>query len=210
MGAVSTSPYSSQSISGYNSSPPSDDGAQTAANQVSWAKHTSKLSGPLKTLAEAINSSMVTAAAKGVNTDVNVSNQFSGSLALDWATATLATDSIYPTYSAALVGAESGATSDTLQYISATGVYQGALLTIKQRNATEEIVIVHATSTAATATGANIYLTGNANITLADVNRAVQLSYDSGFASGWVPVGAGGVAASQAQMEAATNLTAFV
>lgn len=192
MGAVSTTPYTSQSISGYNSSPPSDDGAQTAANQVAWSKHKTKLSDPVKTLTESVNSALVTAFAKSVNTDAGERNQISGSLALDWATATIATDAITPTWSAALVGSESGATSDTLQVISATGVYQGALLTIKQRNSTEEIVIVHATSTAATATGANIYLTGNNNITLNDVNRTVQFSYDSGFASGWVPVGEAG------------------
>lgn len=191
MGAVSTTPYTSQSISGYNSSPPTDDGAQTAANQVAWSKHKTKIGDPIKTLTESVNSALVTAFAKSVNTDAGERNQFSGSLALDWATATITTDSITPTWSAALVGSESGATSDTLQVISATGVYQGALLTIKQRHATEEIRIIHATSTAATATGANIYLPDAANITLNDVNRTLQFSYDSGFASGWVPVAEG-------------------
>lgn len=49
-------PYTSQSISGYNSSPPPDDGSQTAANKVEWAKHKEKIGDPLKTLVEAVNS----------------------------------------------------------------------------------------------------------------------------------------------------------
>lgn len=49
-------PYTSQSITGYNSSPPPDDGSQTQANKVEWAKHKEKIGDPLKALAEAINS----------------------------------------------------------------------------------------------------------------------------------------------------------
>jgi hypothetical protein len=58
---MAINPYSSQSISGYNSSPPPDDGSQTAANKVEWAKHKEKIGDPLKTLAEAINSQAVSA-----------------------------------------------------------------------------------------------------------------------------------------------------
>lgn len=50
-----TNPYDSQSISGYNSSPPADDGSEVASNQVSWAKHKDKLADPIKTLSEAID-----------------------------------------------------------------------------------------------------------------------------------------------------------
>jgi len=56
-----TNPYTSQAISGYNSSPPPDDGSQTAANKVTWAFHKTKHSDPLKTLAEAINSQALSA-----------------------------------------------------------------------------------------------------------------------------------------------------
>src|SRR3990167_2767088 len=186
MGAVSTSPYTSVSISGYDSNPPTDDGATTVANQVSWAKHKAKHSDPIKALSESINTNLVTAFAKSINTDADVRNQIAGALALDGATATIGTDVLTPTYSAVLLGSEAGATSDTLQRISATGVYQGALLYIRQRNASEEIVLVHATSTAATATDPNIYLPGNANLTLNDANQSVLLGYDSNTASGWV------------------------
>ena len=53
--------FSSQSASGYNSSPPPDDGSQTAANKITWSGIKTKLSDVLKTFIEAINSQLVTA-----------------------------------------------------------------------------------------------------------------------------------------------------
>lgn len=53
--------YGSQSQSGYNASPPSDNGAATESNKVKWSSIKTKLSDPLKTLAEAINTALVTA-----------------------------------------------------------------------------------------------------------------------------------------------------
>jgi hypothetical protein len=53
--------YSSNAESGYNASPPSDDGSTAASNRVEWSKIKSKLGDPLKTLAEAINTDLVTA-----------------------------------------------------------------------------------------------------------------------------------------------------
>ena len=47
--------FTKPTISGYNDSPPSNDGAQTASNQLGWDKHKEKLSDPVKTLAEEIN-----------------------------------------------------------------------------------------------------------------------------------------------------------
>ena len=57
-------PYTSPSISGYNSNPPSDDGSQTEANRVKWATITGKLAGPLKTFAEAVSTAVSTAFGK--------------------------------------------------------------------------------------------------------------------------------------------------
>lgn len=58
------SPYTSQSASSYNSSPPADDGSQVTANRVTWAGVKSKLADPVKTLADNINSALVTAFGK--------------------------------------------------------------------------------------------------------------------------------------------------
>jgi microcystin-dependent protein len=53
--------YSSQSTSGYNSSPPVDDGTESEANKVKWSTIKTKLADVLKTFGEAINTALVTA-----------------------------------------------------------------------------------------------------------------------------------------------------
>jgi hypothetical protein len=53
--------YSSQSTSGYNSSPPVDDGTVSEANKVKWSTIKTKLADVLKTFGEAINTALVTA-----------------------------------------------------------------------------------------------------------------------------------------------------
>lgn len=53
--------YSSVASSGYNASPPADDGSTSESNKVRWSYIKSKLGDPIKTLAEAINSALVTA-----------------------------------------------------------------------------------------------------------------------------------------------------
>lgn len=53
--------YSSQATSGYNSSPPVDDGTASEANKVKWSTIKTKLADVLKTFGEAINSALVTA-----------------------------------------------------------------------------------------------------------------------------------------------------
>jgi hypothetical protein len=58
---LAINPFTSVSITGYNSSPPPDDGSQTSANKVEWAKHKTKLADPLKTLAEGINTNAIAA-----------------------------------------------------------------------------------------------------------------------------------------------------
>lgn len=58
------SPYSSVSITGYNSNPPSDDGSQTEANRVKWATIKTKLNDPVKTRTDDINTALVAAFGK--------------------------------------------------------------------------------------------------------------------------------------------------
>lgn len=57
-------PYSSQTVTNYNSNPPPDDGSQTEANRVKWATIKTKLSDPLNTFASAINTAISTAFGK--------------------------------------------------------------------------------------------------------------------------------------------------
>lgn len=56
--------YTSQTISGYNASPPPDDGTQVTANKITWSGQKTKLADPIKTLAEAINTELVAAFGK--------------------------------------------------------------------------------------------------------------------------------------------------
>ena len=58
---MASNPYSTQTIASYNASPPPDDGSQVAANKVTWAFHKTKLADPIKTLAEAINTTVLAA-----------------------------------------------------------------------------------------------------------------------------------------------------
>lgn len=53
--------YTTNAASGFNSSPPPDDGSQQASNLVTWAKHKEKLADPVKNLADAINTDLVAA-----------------------------------------------------------------------------------------------------------------------------------------------------
>lgn len=52
--------YSTVTVSGYNSSPPADDGTQVASNQVKWSTIKTKLPDPLKTALESVNTNLVT------------------------------------------------------------------------------------------------------------------------------------------------------
>jgi len=66
--ATPANPYSSVAISGYNATPPADDGTKVDSNRVQWSKHISKIGDPVKTLAEAINTNITAAFAAIVMT----------------------------------------------------------------------------------------------------------------------------------------------
>lgn len=57
--------YVAPSISGYNATPPSDDGAATTNNRIDWSKIKTKLTDPLRNYADSI-SSAVSSAFSGV------------------------------------------------------------------------------------------------------------------------------------------------
>lgn len=66
---MADNPYTSVSISGFNSSPPSDDGAEVATNQLEWDKHLTKLGTPVKNLAEGVNTNVLAAFGALIMTD---------------------------------------------------------------------------------------------------------------------------------------------
>lgn len=57
-------PYSSVSITGYNSNPPSDDGSQVAANRVKWSTIKEKITDPVKARTDDMDTALIAAFAK--------------------------------------------------------------------------------------------------------------------------------------------------
>jgi hypothetical protein len=55
------SKYTTIAVAGFNANPPADDGSQTEANKVTWAKIKTKLGDPLNTAIEAIDDALVEA-----------------------------------------------------------------------------------------------------------------------------------------------------
>jgi len=53
--------YTTQLVSGYNASPPPDDGSTGANNLVKWSNHKTKIGDPLLNLAQGINSALLNA-----------------------------------------------------------------------------------------------------------------------------------------------------
>ncbi len=59
--ATPTNPYSSVTISGYNSSPPADDGTKVDSNRVQWSKHISKIGDPVRVLSQGVDTNVLSA-----------------------------------------------------------------------------------------------------------------------------------------------------
>ena len=157
-----TNPFTSQTISGYNATPPSNDGAKTSANQVDWDKHKTKLADPIKTLAEAINTAVLAAFAKVINTDSSEINSLAGNLAFPSASITATSDTITPVRSHHTITMTSTAT--TVRTIVPTSVTEGTILILK--SATGKDVTLRDSTT--TATAGEIKLRGATNILLSE------------------------------------------
>ena len=57
-------PYSGVSITGYKSNPPTDDGSQTEANRVKWATIKTKITDPVKTRTDDMDTALIAAFGK--------------------------------------------------------------------------------------------------------------------------------------------------
>lgn len=51
-------PFTDVTVSNYNLNPPPDDGSESSANEITWAKHKTKLADPLKTAIESLNTNI--------------------------------------------------------------------------------------------------------------------------------------------------------
>lgn len=171
---MATNPYTSQTISGYNSSPPPDDGSQVASNEITWAKHKDKLGDPVKTLAEAIDTAVVAFGNSTINTGADEDNQMTGALAFGESELTLATGSITVTRSTHNVDTEADASTDDLDTISTASVSDGAILILRANNAGRTIVVKHEAGGAG-----QIHLADAIDISLDDTEKRVFLQRQS-------------------------------
>jgi len=55
---MTTNPYTTVSVSGYNANPPDDDGSAVASNEIEWDKHKTKLGDPLNTAVTSIDTNV--------------------------------------------------------------------------------------------------------------------------------------------------------
>lgn len=158
---MANNPYTTQTISNYNNSPPPDDGTAVGSNQLSWAKHKTKLGDPIKTLSESINSETLGAFAKVINTDADESNTIAGSLAVAKDEKTISTGSVTPTRSFHTIDTEGDTATDILDTIATGSVGDGCYLKLLGENSARVVTLNHtdATSTATT----NIVLKNSAN-----------------------------------------------
>lgn len=59
-----SNPYTTVTVTNYNTSPPADDASAVASNQLFWSKHKDKLGDPLKTAIEGVNTNVLAAFAE--------------------------------------------------------------------------------------------------------------------------------------------------
>lgn len=90
------SPYTSPTLTGYNSSPPADDGSAVASNAVTWAKHIDKIGDPIKLFAQTMDTNIAAAFGKMFGNNVttlasntNIDGTYQGKLVVTSAAVTL-------------------------------------------------------------------------------------------------------------------------
>ena len=174
---MADNPYSTQTISGYNATPPADDGSQVASNQVTWAKHKTKLGDPLKTLAEAIDTACVTFGSKVINTDDAQANTVEGSIAYGSDELTISAGAITPDKSHHTVDTEADAATDNLDTINTGSVNDGCIIYLRQANAARVVTVRDDIG--------NVKLMGDHNCVL-DVNHSLMLMR---VGTDWIEIG---------------------
>ena len=198
---MATNPFTAPSISGYNSSPPPDMGEQTSANEITWAKHKTKLADPIKTLVETAITNITTMGTKVINTDANENNAMAGSLALTSSELTISAGAVTVTRSHHTIDTESDAASDDLDTLTASSVSTEALLFVRAANDARTVVVKHSTG--------NILVADDADFSLDDDQKVLVLYYNG---TNWVEVCRSTPVsfATQAQQEAGSSTSVAV
>jgi hypothetical protein len=173
---VPTNPYTAPTLTGYNSSPPPDDGTVSSANQVLYSTPKTKLTDPLSTYAQAISAAITSAFNKTINTDPAEANQVSGSLAFAESTLTIASGSVTATRSCHVIDTEGAAATDDLDTIAVGSVSDGCVLMIRPASAARVVTLKNGTG--------NLVIPGD--IILNDTSRTTLLRRNG---SNWNLVG---------------------
>ena len=158
--------YTQPTLTGYNSTPPGDDGSQTATNALTWAKHTGKIGDPLKNFATDMDANILSAFAGTINIGDAQANPLSGSLAFVSDTLTISVGSVTPDRSSHLIDTEAAAGTDNLDTITTGSVGDETILYLKSVSAARVVTVRDATG--------NIQLTDNISVAL-DVNQPLVL-----------------------------------
>ena len=138
-----TNPYTSQTISGYNSSPPSNDGATTDANKIKWSTIKEKLPDPIKTLVEAINTQNVSAFGKGINADNDERNTIGGNIAYTSSELTISSGVVTQTRAHHTIDTESDASTDDLDRLNNSSADAGTICWLRQEASGRAVTVKH-------------------------------------------------------------------
>lgn len=171
-----SNPYVPPTLSGYNSSPPSDDGSKTTQNAVTWATIKTKLADPLVAFANGISSAVTSALAQiFLNTVLPESANYT----------------VQSADRGKLVTITNGATV-TLLAASAAG--SGFAVTIKNISTTQAAVIAPNGTDNIDGLNQNVWLAPSQGLTLV-----------SDGAAWWIAAGANGPASLHAREEQASG-----
>ena len=163
-------PYTSVSISGYNSNPPADDGENTDANTIKWATHKTKLADPIKDRTDTMDTNITAAFDKTINKDAGEQNTISGVLGHGASALTIAGGSITPVKNIHSVRGQSGA-ADDLDVMATGSVPDGTIVVIHAGSDSEVITVKHE----ATAGAGDLHLAGRADIVLDSTKKHIAL-----------------------------------
>ncbi len=162
--------YTTVTVSGYNASPPSDDGAQTAANKVKWNTDVKgKIGDPLLQAVNDIDANVATAFGEVVSLFGDDTNNFEASLSFVGTELTIASGAVEPTRSAHRIDTESDAASDDLATLTVGSVNDGGLLLLTSEDAGRVVTVKDGVG--------NIHTNAGADVPL-DVNQPMVLFLD--------------------------------
>lgn len=157
-------------ITGYNATPPADDGSQVIGNQLKWSYIKDKLADPVKTLLDQTIVAISGFAAQTINTTDGVANSIASNIGFAPDLLTIAAGIIVPNRTYHTIETEGATSTDNLDTITNTDMDPDAILILRADNTAHDIVIRHIGG----GTG-NILLSNGLDLTFADDIKSICL-----------------------------------